>query len=311
MDHTEPLQTFQRLNIIPTRPSPAHDEARAASVNTVELGTPWHIIECLYFLFSLLNNSELSDLVSMATQPFRITRRQSHQPSLLSNNKWIFCCDSMATGVISDQSTLSSSHQHFQPSLCWPGISALKDSRHSTSWGSVGDVFERATVDLSTLCPHHGARETSTVFGRSEKEHFIVVLTANNGDLFCVESHGSSSSFDDDILPWLCQHPSAFPSAVWPSPWWSSGPIQGNGDAELKPDDAENGEEAGGQTAAPNLALRPSKDGDSCWPTLQSSGRVRVLRTMEKFDNYLRTSLRKTAGLALFGFCHRFAQIGN
>jgi hypothetical protein len=38
-------------------------------VNTMELGTPSHIIECLYFLFSLLNNGELSDLVSMATQP--------------------------------------------------------------------------------------------------------------------------------------------------------------------------------------------------------------------------------------------------
>jgi len=69
MDHNEPLQVFQRLNIIPTWPSPAHDEARAASVNTVELGTPWHIIECLYFLFSLLNNGELSDPISMATQP--------------------------------------------------------------------------------------------------------------------------------------------------------------------------------------------------------------------------------------------------
>ena len=69
MDHNEPLQVFQRLNIIPTRPSPAHEEARAASVNTVELGTPWHIIECLDFLFSLLNNGELSDPISMATQP--------------------------------------------------------------------------------------------------------------------------------------------------------------------------------------------------------------------------------------------------
>jgi len=59
MDHTEPLQAFQHLNIILTRPSQAHDEARAASVNTVGLGTPWHIIECLYFLFSLLNNGEL------------------------------------------------------------------------------------------------------------------------------------------------------------------------------------------------------------------------------------------------------------
>jgi hypothetical protein len=135
-----------------------------------------------------------------------------------------------------------------------------------------------------------------------EKEQFILVLTANNGDLFCVESHGSSSSFDDDFLPWLCQHPSASPSAVWPSPRWSLGPIQGNGDAELTPDDADNGDEAGGQTAAPNVALRPSKDGDSCRPTLQSSGRVRVVRTMENFDNYLRISLRKTAGLVLFGF---------
>ena len=69
MDHTEPLQASQRLNIILTRPSQAHDEARAASVNTVELGTPWHIVDCLYFLFSLLNNGGLSDRISMATQP--------------------------------------------------------------------------------------------------------------------------------------------------------------------------------------------------------------------------------------------------
>ena len=68
MDHTEPLQAFQHLNIILTRPSQAHDEARAASVNTVGLGTPWHIIECLYFLFSLLNNGGLSDRIAMATQ---------------------------------------------------------------------------------------------------------------------------------------------------------------------------------------------------------------------------------------------------
>jgi hypothetical protein len=113
-----------------------------------------------------------------------------------------------------------------------------------------------------------------------ENEHFIPVLTANNGYLFCVESHGSSSSFDDDILPWLCLHPSASPSAVWPSPRWRLA-IQGNRDAELKPDDEDNADEAGGQTAAPNLALTPSKDGDSCRPTPQSSGRVRILRTME------------------------------
>jgi hypothetical protein len=57
------------LNSIPASPSQADDEVRASSVNTVELGTRWDIIECLYFLFSLLSNGELSDLISMATQP--------------------------------------------------------------------------------------------------------------------------------------------------------------------------------------------------------------------------------------------------
>ena len=53
MDHTEPLQAFQRLNIIPTRPSQANDEVRAPSVYALLLGTRWHLIECLYFLLSL------------------------------------------------------------------------------------------------------------------------------------------------------------------------------------------------------------------------------------------------------------------
>ena len=120
-----------------------------------------------------------------------------------------------------------------------------------------------------------------------ENKQFILVLNADNGDLCCVEFHGSSSSFNDDILPWLRQHPSASPSAVSPSPRWSLGAIQRNGDAELKPDNADNADEAGEQTAAPNLALKPSKDGDSRRQTLQSSGRVGVLWPMENFDNYL------------------------
>ena len=44
------LASFQRSNSIVTRPSQANDEVRALSVNIVELGTCWHIIECLYFL---------------------------------------------------------------------------------------------------------------------------------------------------------------------------------------------------------------------------------------------------------------------
>ena len=44
---------------------------------------------------------------------------QLSSSSLLSNNKRIFCCVSMATGVIFDQPTLSSSHQLFSPSLRW------------------------------------------------------------------------------------------------------------------------------------------------------------------------------------------------
>ena len=32
---------------------------------------------------------------------------------------------------------------------------------------------------------------------------------------------------------------------------------------------------------------------------------------MANFDNYLRISLRRMAGLALFTFCHHFVQIGN
>ena len=166
-------------------------------------------------------------------------------------------------------------------------------------------------MSLTTLRPHDGALATSTVFGRLENEQFILVLTVNNGDLCCVESYGLSSIFDDDILPWLGQHPLASPATVSPSPRCSLGAIQGNGDAELKPDDGDNADEAGGQTAAPNLALKPSKDAQSRPPTLPRSGRVGVLRTMENLDNYLRISLRKTAGLALFGFCHRFVQIGN
>ena len=70
----------------------------------------------------------------------------------------------MATGVISDQSTLSSSHQHFQPSLCWPRVSALKDLRHSTSWGSVGDAGELVTVERNPILPSqvcNGARRLS------------------------------------------------------------------------------------------------------------------------------------------------------
>ena len=166
-------------------------------------------------------------------------------------------------------------------------------------------------MSLTTLCTYHGALETSTVFGRLENEQFILVLTVNNGDLCCVESYGLSSLFDDDILPWLGQHRSASPATVLPSPRCRLGAIQGNGDAELKTDDGDNADEAEGQMAAPNLALKPSKDAHSRLTTLPSSGSVGVLWTMENLDNYLRISLRKTAGLALFGFCHRFVQIGN
>ena len=67
-------------------------------------------------------------------------------------------------------------------------------------------------------------------------------------------------------------------------PRWSFGEIQNNRDTEFKLDDANNSDEAGGPTAAPNLALKPSKDADSRLPTLQSSGRFGVLRTMENFE---------------------------
>jgi hypothetical protein len=53
------LASFQRSNSIVTRPSQANDEVRALSVNIVELGTCWHIIECLYFLS---NGGDASDL---------------------------------------------------------------------------------------------------------------------------------------------------------------------------------------------------------------------------------------------------------
>src|ERR1700730_16500927 len=47
-----PWQALQACNVgIAFRRVPqADDEVRASSVNTVELGTRWHIIECLYFL---------------------------------------------------------------------------------------------------------------------------------------------------------------------------------------------------------------------------------------------------------------------
>jgi hypothetical protein len=68
----------------------------------------------------------------------------------------------------------------------------------------------------------------------------------------------------------------------------------------IKLDDADNADEVGGRTAAPNLAATPSKDAWRPSSTLQSTGHLGVLRMMENIDNLPSNFAPETAGLALF-----------
>src|ERR1700734_2848734 len=76
------LASFQRSNSIVTRPSQANDEVRALSVNIVELGTCWHIIECLYFLS---NGGEVSSSLALSrvlcTPPLSSIREHKAEPA--------------------------------------------------------------------------------------------------------------------------------------------------------------------------------------------------------------------------------------
>ena len=70
----------------------------------------------------------------------------------------------------------------------------------------------------------------------------------------------TSSSLDDGMLLQLIQHPSGSSSAVLRPLRWSLRAIQCRGDSMIKLDDADDADEAGGRTAAPNLAAMSSKD---------------------------------------------------
>ena len=61
--------------------------------------------------------------------------------------------------------------------------------------------------------------------------------------------------------------------------------FEGTGGAETMLDSADDANDAGRRTAAPNLAARPSKDARRTSSTLQSTGHVGVLRMMGNFDN--------------------------
>src|ERR1700735_5249634 len=61
--------------------------------------------------------------------------------------------------------------------------------------------------------------------------------------------------------------------------------FEGTGGAETMLDSANDANDAGRRTAAPNLAARPSKDAQRPSSTLQSTAHVGVLRMMENFDN--------------------------
>src|SRR5580658_5217949 len=61
--------------------------------------------------------------------------------------------------------------------------------------------------------------------------------------------------------------------------------FEGTGGAETMLDSADDANDAGRRTAAPNLAARPSKDAWRPSSTLQSTAHVGVLRMMENFDN--------------------------
>ena len=58
--------SLRRWNNIPTHPSQADDEVCTSSVNTVELGTRWHIIGAST---SCQTTASSEDLISMATRP--------------------------------------------------------------------------------------------------------------------------------------------------------------------------------------------------------------------------------------------------
>jgi hypothetical protein len=60
-----------------------------------------------------------------------------------------------------------------------------------------------------------------------------------------------------------------------------------------------------------NLAVKPSRDGQRLLSTLQSSGKVSGLQTMEKFDNSLQFSSPTMAELLFVYICHRFGLIGK
>jgi hypothetical protein len=68
----------------------------------------------------------------------------------------------------------------------------------------------------------------------------------------------------------------------------------------IKLDDADNADEVGGRTAAPNFAAMPSEDAWRPSSTLQSTGHLGVLRMMENLDNLTSNFAPETAGLALF-----------
>ena len=76
--------------------------------------------------------------------------------------------------------------------------------------------------------------------------------------------------------------------------------FEGTGGAETMLDSADDANDAGRQTAAPNLAARPSKDARRPSSTLQSTGHLGVLRMMENFDNLPSNFAPETAGLLVF-----------
>jgi hypothetical protein len=74
--------SLRRWNSIPTRPSKADDEVRALSVNTVELGTCWHIVECLYFLSNDGDVSRSPALSRVLCTPPLSSIREHREPAL-------------------------------------------------------------------------------------------------------------------------------------------------------------------------------------------------------------------------------------
>ena len=112
----------------------------------------------------------------------------------------------------------------------------------------------RHSVNTKELQTH---RRTSEAW---QNRQFILLSTMTMENSVSLNPPATSLSSDDSMLPQLIQPPSGSSSAVlWPVRQ-SLRAIQCPGDSMIKLDDADDADEAGGRTAAPNLAEMSSKD---------------------------------------------------